>query len=104
MQREVGAAWGRHFRSSCYCRGFDGEQKLSSEVAGWLWAVLVVRPVRPGLALPLELGAAGFGAGWSPAMGIHAKGAQSRVTRLSVIGGGTEQKEEGKISLGIYKP
>lgn len=103
MQREVGVAQRRHLRSSWYWRGFDGKQKLSSEMAGWLCEVLVVRPVWPGLALPLELGAAGFGAGQSLAIGIHAKGTQSRVTRFSVIGGVTEQKEEGKVTLGIYK-
>lgn len=97
MQREVGVAQRRHLRSSCYWRGFDREQKLSSEMTGWLCSVLVVRPVWPELDLPLELGAAGFGAGWSLAIGIHAKGAQSRVTRFSVIGGVTE--EGGKNHL-----
>lgn len=52
MQREVGVAWRRHLTSSCHWRGFDGEQKLSSAVTGWLCAVLVVRPVWPELALP----------------------------------------------------
>lgn len=99
MQREVKVAWRRCLRSSCYWRGFDGEQKLSSEMAGWLCAVLVVRLMWPGLALPLELRATGFGGGWSLAIGIHSKGAQRRVARFSVIGSVTEQKEEGKNHL-----
>lgn len=104
MQREVGVSRRRYLRSICYWWGFDGEQKISSEMAGWLCAVLVVRTMWPGLALPLELGAAGFGAGWSLAIGIYAKGAQRRVTRFSVIRGVTQQKEKGKITLDIYKP
>lgn len=59
MEREVGVAQ-RHLRSSCYWREFGG--KLSSAMARWLHAVLVVRPVWPGLALPQGKGGRAAGA------------------------------------------
>ena len=37
------------------------------------------------------------------AIGVHAKGAGSRVIRSSVVGDVTEQKK-GKLTLGVYKP